>query len=280
MKRYFMKLLCLHPKYMIPLAAIVFLVLFGVFECVRARLYLSTVNEYKQSVEVQKFLDTVERLHKNAESYPQSYYCNIDLPTSTKQLAETLSKEAAIQLDEISEAPAYATLLVFLPRPQEARRVSQELRWSTNSLEELLGSDDRSRYCVELANVLQVAGFVVDLSEPQGVSALQPGQLDSFQRKTTMVIEKLKTMSFPDVFKAQHEQLFVTLNHLKIHLQANDNDYVGFSRTIAADADEIRDILLSLRQNLTDLQESLRYYFSRITTSQLLAKKHTICDKL
>lgn len=257
-----------HPRYVIPVVAILFFVLFCVFECVRARIYLHSVADYKNSVKVLELHDNVEKLNESVKLSKPAYFCNIqftDLLSEfnqayTSSTAKDISLDLLVaqigdQVSSIKPAPAYSSLATFLPQPKKARWESQQISAAIAELEKYTKTDVRSIYCLGLRDALSRVYFLEDIQNPEGVSALLPGQLDNFQVNTRQAQEQAQKLSYPDVFEQEHVAINEQLIDISNDLRGDDNNYVSFSRNIEQDVQAIQLILDHIRALAPDLVE-------------------------
>lgn len=257
-----------HPRYVIPVVAVLFFVLFCGFECVRARLYLHTVSEYKNSVEVLALHDSVEKLNSLVKFSRPAYFCDIKfndlLPefnqAYTESSNENISADVLIsrlkdQVKSIKPAPAFSSLVKFLPQPKKARIESQQINEALTNLEKYTSSDVRSTYCIGLRNALSRVYFLEDIQKPEGVSALLAGQIENFQINMQQAQDLAQALSYPDIFEKEHIEINELLIKTASDLKGDDNNYVGFSREIEQDVRGIELILDRIRTLVPDLVE-------------------------
>lgn len=115
----------------IPVAAILCVLLLMIAECARATIYQNTVEDYKKSVKVLNLKDSVFLLQRTVKDYDASYFCDIDqakIALDTNSSVSSLMSSIREQIEQAKPAPAFSSLLDFLPRPQRARAVSVDMK--------------------------------------------------------------------------------------------------------------------------------------------------------
>lgn len=247
------------PKMVIPVVAILCIFIFMIAECARAAIYLNSVNDYKKSAKVLVLQDSVVKLQNAVDAVSSSYFCDIDLTklteSSNEAKTEVIVEEIRNQIEQVKPAPAFSSLVDFLPRPKKARATSVDLKKSTDQISNLVQQNVRSAYCLELDSALTNINFLQDLQKPQGVSALLPGQIESYQTNTAQSKEVLLAMKFPTEFEQDHIKLLEIINKIEVDLRGNDNNYKQFSRAVESDVNEIDAVLASIRLKTVELQE-------------------------
>lgn len=242
------------------------LIVIGVFECIRARVFISDVQDYKNSAAVLTIVDSVDRLTRSVDSAPPVYYCQLnyvgliskfnpayDELAATKDLSEELVPKLNQDLVNVEPVPAYSSLLEFLPQPKKARKISQDLHASIDSLKQLTSADARTSYCLTLRDALAKVYFLQDLRNPEGVSALSVGQLESFQVNVSQAQAIIQPIEFPTIFEAEHVAFLQLLQKIAIDLREDEDKYTQFSRSIEQDVLELEEILAGLREASGDL---------------------------
>lgn len=241
----------------IPFVAILCVLLLMIAECARATIYQNTVEDYKKSVKVLNLKDSISMLQRTVKDYDASYFCDIDqakIALDTTSSVSSLMASIREQIDLAKPAPAFSSLLDFLPRPHIARAVSVDIKKATDQITELAVADSRSTYCMDLSSTLLDINFIQSLKKPEGVSALLPGQVEDYQVKTSNVVELLLSMKFPTNLEQEHIKLIEAIKQIEIDLRGNDNNYKQFSRTIETDVANIDLVLAEIKIKSLDLQ--------------------------
>lgn len=257
----------LRPKLAIPIFAVATIIIFGIFECGRAWFYLRSINDYRASSSMQMLQQTIDKLARSVESNAPSYYCAItekNLIAEDNQAYNSLGEgdnaperlvvKIREQLDKVDPAPAYSSLLEFLPLAKKARKSSVDMHDAIVAINKMVQDDTRSKYCLELRDALSRVYFIADLQTPEGVSALQPGQVENFQVSVSQARDLFLTMRFPEGFSEKHTSFIKILNEVAVSLRQNDNDYVAFSRRLEMEKTELDTLLESIKNMTTDLQ--------------------------
>ena len=244
----------------IPVTIIIFVILFSIFESVRAILYINGLKDYKNSVSVLQLKDSIVNLQNLVSDGSSSYFCSIDqskLSTSdAENNATKVMKTVNEQIKIVGQTPVYNSLVNFLPKPKNAKKLSNDLNQASLDIVKLSTEDARSDYCVKLENALYNSKFLQDLQKPEGVSALLPGQLENYQSKLKNTQETMLAMKFPTEFKEDHVKAIEVLNKVAVDLRADDNNYKQFSRSIEADLKSLDEVLASIRSKTLDLQDT------------------------
>lgn len=257
-----------RPKAIIPVVAILSVIIFAGAECVRANLYLSSIESYKNSVEILNAKDTVEKLQVSVELSSKAYFCDIShsnlLPVFNEAYADFFSEnnhpQALVprlnsQLISAGAPPTFSSLMNFLPKPESAEKISQELNTSYLNLIELSKENALNDYCVNLETALVRTYFLQDLKKPEGVSALLPGQIENFQTNVSQSQDFIKAMTYPTQFEQEHLKVLEFLNKVAVDLKKDDNNYKQFARGIEDDLKILDEALTSLRSKTTELQK-------------------------
>ncbi len=245
------------PVLVIPSTIVMVFVLLAVAEYTRTWTYMRQVNDYQNSSRILQLKDSVDQLVRASQSGASTVYCS--LVFDEEQSKKTNSVEPIIgrlqkQVELASPAPAFSSLLESLPRPREARQLSEEMRSALEKMDVLTRQDARSSYCNTINDELKSLSFLLTIQEPQGVSALLVGQLEEFQVNVKQTQDRLKTMQFPEMFEEEHIMILETLQTIAVDLRHDDNDYAQFAKKIEADVITINDTLDSLRSKTKDLQ--------------------------
>lgn len=255
-----------HPKILILILLLATILLLSIVECVRARMYSSSINDYKNSVKVQSLLDTVDKLTKTVNATAPAFYCKLDFQVLSQQYnpataesdfsqnsVETLIQQIRAEIEIIKPAPAFSSLLEFLPQPKKARNTSEEINGAISRVESLTSSDARSEYCIKMRDALATIYFIYDLQKPEAVSAMSVGQVENFQIKVSDTTNNFISLTFPVVFEKQHLAFLELLNKISADLRQDENNYDTFSRAIEDDVMALNEILQGISDNSGDL---------------------------
>ena len=242
-----------RPKLIIPTVAVGGFLLFSLFECVRARLYLANIEAYTHSTSVLNLVGAAENLLHADDKQSGSLFCQFSLSeiSDNTDIAYEAYQRA---IAEVSKPPVYSSIMRFLPKPKKARQTSVEFAGAYTRLQQLAETDIRSKYCAELSDALRNLDFMTDLQKPESVSALLPGQLENYQIQVAKAREVLQGMSFPSDFSSEHADLFRTIDQVGVHLRGDDNKYTTFARVIEGGLDSITEILVRIQEKSLDLQ--------------------------
>ncbi len=254
------------PKMLIPVAALVFLILFTIFESGRAIYYQKSVRNYKNSVAVLDIRDTVDKLNFVTQDNPPAIYCDLQLEgllqenneayqqiTENNQPGNLVSKLRE-QVKNAGSPPAFNSILQFVPNVRHARDTSQEIHGAIKNISSLTTFDVRSEYCINLSKVLSKVYFLPDIDSPEGVSALSVGQLENFQVNVSQAQKSLLIITPPPMFTEQHIEINNLLNTIALNLRENAYKYDEFSRRIEQDVQLLDKTLDDIRAKSIDLQ--------------------------
>lgn len=257
-----------RPKTIIPIVAFASLLIFAGVDCVRANLYLNSVDEYKNSGEILSVKDTVNQLQKSVKISSMSYFCDIELENLLAEFneaysdtykennnPETLMPVLHDQLKTAGSPPSFSSLMNFLPKPKVAEKLSQDINGAYLELTELSKENTVNNYCLNLESALVRIYFLQDLKKPEGVSALLPGQIDNFQTNVSQSQDLIVAMTFPTEFESEHLKILEFLNEVALDLRQDDNSYKQFARNIEDDLKILDEALTSIRAKTTKLQK-------------------------
>lgn len=255
-----------HPKVIVPIMFVTFLLLITVLECLRARMYVSHVENYKNSSEILTVKDSINKLNRIAgRESALPAYCSLSVEGLIGNLNEAYRSDSETresselvrsihqQAEEAEPSPAFNSLLQFLPRVREARDISENLNNTLEKIKNLTGEDSRSSYCLALVDVLSEVYFVNDIRTIQGVSALTVGQLDNFTINVNQAQEILLSLTPPKSLKEQHVALNEFMNDLRLDLQEDANDTELFSRNIQSNFENLESVLSTIEVVSKDL---------------------------
>jgi len=255
------------PKAIIPVVFILSLIIFAVVECIRASLYISNVEDYKNSVGILDVQDTIEKLQTSVEISSRAYFCDIShdnlLPEFNTAYAnffnennhpEALLPKLKTQLETAGGPPDFSSLMNFMPQPKRAEKLSLDVNNAYLKLTELTQENAINTYCINLETALVRTYFLQDLKKPEGVSALLPGQIDNFQTNIAQSQDLIKSMTFPSQFEQEHLKVLEFLNKVAGSLQKDDNNYKQFARSIEEDLKILDEVLASISNKTLELQ--------------------------
>ncbi len=262
-KKYFAE----QPKMIVPAAIFLFIVVLSGVEFVRASIYISKANEYKESAKVSIVVDSASKLSYQSEYIESSTMCSINLddliaksnqayidPVKESNDPEIVMKELSNLVKQAAPSPEFNSIMQFIPRVYEARKISRQMESSLYEIAKLTKQDGRSMYCSNVAGVLSEIYFIDDLSKPEAVSALHVGQVENFQVNSQNALDAISKIEPPEEFVENHKALVSLVSKLKGDLKNNTNDYVGFSRVINENLKVLKTELEDLKQKSVDLQ--------------------------
>lgn len=250
-----------QPRYVIIIAAVVFLVVATGFEQLRAVVYLNHVDKYNNSEQTRAAIEIVDSMQQQGSS---SELCNLDAAgsISVKSNAYPVKDIGVVgpisrlrdQLSKILPSPTYNSYFRFLPKVSQARKRSNQMVTASNNLVDLVKLDDRTEYCRGLQDVLSAVYFLNSLKTPQGVSALHVGQIEDFQVSLSKAQRALLELESPTLFRNDHSAINDALNSAALSLRSDTNAYRQFSRDIELSTSAVAVAVESIRQKSEDLQ--------------------------
>lgn len=255
-----------RPNLLIPLVAVSAILLFTAVEYGRAWAYRQSVAEYKQSATVLSLKTTVDKLQRETEKQPAAYYCDLSADDLLALFNQAYEPAGSDSIDSIvqqlhaevsgTKPPAFSSALNVFPGIVGARRISEEVSRAVSGIRKLTESDVRTTYCMELQQVLAQVYFLPNLSAPEGVSALLPGQQENFQVNVRQAQEQFASIrTIPKSFADEHARLGELLESVASNLRANRNDYDGFSRALQQNAIKLQDIVDDIGSKAKDLRQ-------------------------
>lgn len=253
-----------YPKSLIIIAAVIFTMLFVGFESVRAQLFEMQVADYRRSVRVQNANDSISKLVAATEKGGNGpVFCDVKLDNiigehnpayeNSEATQTALVLEVRDKAQAIRPSPAFYSLLSFLPHIKTEKKLSDSLKDSAETVNNLTKQDIKSQYCLQLVDVLSEVYFLKTLSTPEGVSAMRVGQVENFQINVKQAQSKLQSLTPPSQFADEQLQIAEILNRIALHLRGDENNFTMFSRNIELQVQNLEIVLQAIHDQSSDL---------------------------
>ncbi len=240
------------------IAVLVSLLLFGVYSLVehaRAERYIDAVEEFRQDASTQATLAVINSIEQSSASQ----LCDLTSEILLLQGYEHSSIAALQQLEtsiSVTPFPEFYSASVLLPRVVEARELHSEIAVSKIALQKLSQPSTMLQYCASVAETLSNMWFLRELSTVEGISALQPNQLENYLVRFESAYQQFKAINrIPDAAGKVHKALndhFVALGE---SLQGNDSNIEQFASDIEQHIEAVDQTLAALGEEAAATRE-------------------------
>ena len=240
------------------IAVIISFLLFGVYslvEHVRAERYVREVAEFRQQQSTRAMLAVVNTIEQKS----QTQLCDLTTSDTLTQSYEHTTLDALQELSvsiEQTNSPVFYSAGVYLPSVVEARELHGQITAAKVSLQKLSQPSTMLQYCASVAETLSNMWFLRELSTVEGISALQPNQLENYLVRFESAYTQFKAINrVPDAAGKVHKALndhFVALGE---SLQGDDSNIEQFASDIEQHIEAVDQTLAALGEEAAATRE-------------------------